>query len=143
MRGCRYMLDTNIFIYLASDPDSLSEDVKAIIEDYNNEFYMSAESLRELVVGYRKKRFSTKRWKTPEAMLRSISNDFNIWILPLKEEHMITLSKLTINEIEDHNDPSDHVIISHAITEHLPLISSDHKFEFYRSQGLDLIFNKK
>lgn len=30
-----------------------------------------------------------------------------------------------------------------AITEHLPLISSDTRFEFYRNQGLDLIFNRK
>lgn len=139
----RYLLDTNIFIYLASDPDLLSDDVAAIIEDYDNVFYMSAESMRELVVGYRKKSFSTKRWHTAEEMLRSITNDFNIWILPLKEEHMFTLSNLVINEAENHNDPSDHVIISQAITEHLPLISSDTKFEFYRSQGLDFIFNKK
>ena len=34
-------------------------------------------------------------------------------------------------------------IIAHAITEHLPLISSDTRFSFYRSQGLDLIFNEK
>ena len=39
--------------------------------------------------------------------------------------------------------PSDHVIIAHAITEHLPLISSDTRFDFYRKQGLDMIFNKK
>lgn len=139
----RYLLDTNIFLFLASDPDSLSNDVKAIIEDYGNEFYMSAESMRELVVGYRKKKFSTKRWKTPEAMLRSITNDFNIWILPLKEEHMITMSNLTINEAQEHNDPSDHVIIAHAITEGLTLISSDEKFPFYIKQGLDLILNEK
>lgn len=139
----RYLLDTNIFIYLASDADSLSDDVKAIIEDYDNEFYMSAESMRELVVGFRKKKFSTKRWKTPEAMLRSITNDFNIWILPLKEEHMITLANLTINEAQNHNDPSDHVIIAHAITEGLTLISSDDKFPFYVKQGLNLILNKK
>ena len=42
-----------------------------------------------------------------------------------------------------HKDPSDHVIIAHAITEHLPLISDDRKFEFYKKQGLDLILNKK
>ena len=30
-------------------------------------------------------------------------------------------------------------IISQAITEHLPLISSDLKFPFYREQGLELI----
>ena len=139
----RYLLDTNIFIYLASDTDSLSEDVKAIIEDYDNEFYMSAESLRELVVGFRKKKFSTKRWRTPESMLRSITNDFNIWILPLKEEHMMTMANLTINEAQDHNDPSDHVIIAHAITEGLTLISSDEKFPFYVKQGLNLVLNKK
>jgi len=39
----------------------------------------------------------------------------------------------------DHRDPSDHVIIAHAITERLTLLSSDQKFAFYRSQGLDLI----
>ena len=31
------------------------------------------------------------------------------------------------------------IIISHAITERLTLISSDEKFPFYRNQGLDLI----
>jgi len=41
------------------------------------------------------------------------------------------------------NDPSDHVIIAHAITNRIPLISDDSKFEFYRNQGLELIVNKK
>ena len=35
------------------------------------------------------------------------------------------------------------IFVAHAITEHLPLISSDTRFPFYRSQGLDLIFNTK
>lgn len=47
------------------------------------------------------------------------------------------------NEAQGHKDPSDHVIIAHAMTEHLPLISSDTRFEFHRKQGLDLIFNRK
>ena len=42
-----------------------------------------------------------------------------------------------------HTDTSDHLIIAHAITEHLPLISSDGKFDFYCKQGLNFIFNKK
>lgn len=56
---------------------------------------------------------------------------------------MMTYAQLRINEAQGHKDPSDHVIIAHAITEHLPLISSDTRFEFYRKQGLDLIFNQK
>ena len=40
-------------------------------------------------------------------------------------------------------DTSDHVIISHAITNRIPLISDNGKFDFYRNQGLELILNKK
>ncbi len=36
-------------------------------------------------------------------------------------------------------DTSDHVIIAHAITEHITLLSSDTRFWYYRNQGLDLI----
>ena len=52
---------------------------------------------------------------------------------------MFTYSRLTINEAQDHRDPSDHVIIAQAITERLPLLSSDTRFWFYRNQGLELI----
>ena len=40
-------------------------------------------------------------------------------------------------------DPSDHVIIAHAITNRMPLVSSDRKFKFYEDQGLELVFNEK
>jgi len=76
-------------------------------------------------------------------MTDAIQNDYYIEILPLKEEHMKTYSELEINTAQDHKDPSDHVIIAHAITEHLPLITEDSKFAFYKRQGLDLILNKK
>jgi len=76
-------------------------------------------------------------------LVNSIENEFYISILPLKKEHMMTYSRLRLNKAQGHKDPSDHVIISQALTEHLPLISSDTRFPFYRKQGLDLIFNKK
>jgi PIN domain nuclease of toxin-antitoxin system len=76
-------------------------------------------------------------------MIDSIRNEFFIEILPLREEHMRTYSELELNIAQGHRDPSDHVIIAHAITERIPLISDDGKFEFYRKQGLDFIWNKK
>lgn len=57
--------------------------------------------------------------------------------------YMRTYGNLRINTAQDHNDPSDHVIIAHAITNHIPLITDDGKFEFYKKQGLELIVNKK
>ena len=105
--------------------------------------YISAESVRELIVAYRNKGLCSKRWKSAEAMIVAIEKEFYVKILPLKKEHMQTYAHMEINEAQGHKDPSDHVIIAHAITEHLPLISSDTRFGFYRSQGLDLVFNQK
>jgi PIN domain nuclease of toxin-antitoxin system len=139
----RYLVDTNIFVYAVAEPDLLSRDVSAIISEPDTVLYMSAESVRELIVAYRNKGLCAKRWKSAKDMVNSIESEYYIKILPLKKEHMQTYARIELNEAQGHKDPSDHVIIAHAITEHLPLISSDTRFEFYRPQGLDLIFNRK
>ena len=139
----RYLIDTNIIVYIISDPDSLDNDVKAIIADPDNILYTSAESAKELVIAYRNKGLLTKRWKKAEDMLHSIEDEYGIYIRPLNREHIYTYAGLRLNTQQDHKDPSDHIIISHAITEHLPLISSDTRFGYYRTQGLDLIYNQR
>ena len=139
----RYLIDTNILIYAVAEPDLLSDDVAAIIEEPDTVLCISIESVKEMVVAYRNKGLWAKRWKTAEAMVKSIEDEYYITILPVKKEHLLTYARMELNEQQCHKDPSDHVIIAHAITERMPLISSDTRFEFYRSQGLDLIFNKK
>ena len=139
----RYLLDTCIFIHFATDQDLLSRDVYALLKDYDNTLYVSAETVRELVIQFNKGKLVSKYWKSADAMIKSIKEDYFIYILPLKEEHMRTYANLRINKADDHNDPSDHVIIAHAITNRIPLISDDGKFGFYRNQGLELIENKK
>ena len=139
----RYMIDTNIFVFLVTDLSQLDKDVKGIIQDYSNTLHMSAESVKELIVAYNNKGLLTKKWKTAEEMVSAIEDEYYIKILPVSKEHMKTYSKLSINSIDDHKDPSDHVIISHAITSKMPLISSDHRFPYYQKQGLDLIFNER
>ena len=51
LQDMRYLLDTNIFIYAAIDRDSLCKDVIAILEDYDNTFFLSSESVKEMIVG--------------------------------------------------------------------------------------------
>ena len=139
----RYLIDTNIFVYMTQDVSSLSHNVRNILSDYENTFHISAESVKELIVAYNNKGLLTKKWKSAEEMVAAIENEYYINILPIGKEHMRTYSNLSINNIEHHKDPSDHVIISHAITNKIPLISSDRRFHFYTTQGLDLIYNKK
>lgn len=139
----RVLIDTCIFIHLATDRDQLSDDVLSILTDYDNVICVSAETPRELVIQYNNKKAVSKFWKSARQMIEAMQDEFFIEILPLKEEHMKTYADLELNIAEDHKDPSDHIIIAHAITEHLPLISDDGKFEFYRKQGLDFIYNDK
>ncbi len=139
----RYLIDTNIFVYAATDRDLLDRDVKVVMEDPDTVLCISVESVRELIVAYRNKGLCSRRWKSAEEMVKAIEDEFYIKILPLRKEHMETYSRMTLNESQGHKDPSDHVIIAQAITERLPLISSDTRFGFYRKQGLDLLFNKK
>ncbi len=133
----RLLIDTNIFIFYATDQQMLSRDVFTLITDYDNLIYISNESLRELVVHYNNKSLLRKFWSSKDQMLRDITEKYGFQILPLTPDVMYTYGNMNIY----HNDPSDHVIISQAITMKMPLISDDNRFPEYRKEGLELIEN--
>ncbi len=133
------MLDTCVIIDLLIDMDNLSKGAQELIEDPDNLLFASAESMRELVVHFNNKKLLNRYWKTSEEVLRTVEHELDIEFLPVRPDVGYAYSRLRLNFGQDHRDPSDHMIIAHAITERLPLLSSDEKFPFYRAQGLDLI----
>ena len=139
----RYLIDTNIYIYLSTDKDMLSTDVVTMFSEPDAILCVSAESVRELIVAYNNKGWGNRRWKTAEDMVTAIEKDYYVEILPIQKDVMQTYSRLRINNTMNHKDPSDHVIISHAMTLKMPLISSDTRFPYYKRQGLDFVFNEK
>lgn len=137
----RYLFDTCAFIDVIIDEDYLDADIKMIFEDWENECYISQETVKELIIKYKAGKLWKKSYKTAKELIDAIyDKDFPFTVLPLAEEHFRTYAKLLPNEVEDHKDPSDHLIISHAITNRIPLISRDRKFRFYENQGLELIY---
>ena len=135
----RLLLDTCVIIDWLTDADTFDRNVWDILNDPGTKLYVSAGTARELIVSFNNKRLLSKYWKTAEEMLLAMKEEAMVDILPISERTMFTYSRLMLNEAQDHHDPSDHVIIAHAITEHMTLLSSDQKFAFYRSQGLDLL----
>lgn len=135
----RTLIDTCLIFDWIVDPKGIDDGVWNIIDDPENRLYISAETVRELVVSFNNKNILNKHWKTAKEMLQCIENDYGLEILPITRNVVATYTGLQLNLDDDHKDPSDHIIISHAITEHLTLISSDTRFPFYRNQGLDLI----
>ncbi len=137
----RYLIDTNILFFLLDDVENLDRNVRVILNDYENMFYISAESVKEAIHIYQTKRMGLKRWKTAHDFFSAIEKEAGLIILPIKKEHLAVLSKL--EKVDNHNDPNDRLIIAQAITEQIPLISSDRKFELYKKQQLDFIFNER
>ena len=133
------MLDTCAIIDLLTDMETLGKGAMALIDDPENVLFASAESMRELVVHFNNKRLLNRYFKTSTDVLKAVETELDIEFLPVRRNVGYQYSRLTINEAEDHRDPSDHMIIAHAITERMPLLSSDDKFPFYRNQGLELI----
>jgi PIN domain nuclease of toxin-antitoxin system len=135
----RLMLDTCVVIDMLLDFDGFDKGVVGVLEDPENQLCASFETMREIVVHFNNKALLSKHWKTAEDVIRTIEDDLDIEFLPLRPRVGYTYANLRLNESQDHRDPSDHVIVSHAITERIPLLSSDTRFWYYREQGLELI----
>ena len=133
------MLDTCVIIDLLTDIESMSKGARDIIDDPENVLFASTESMRELVVQFNNKKLLNRYFKNSTEVLKAVEEELDIEFLPIRRNVGYAYSRLSINEADDHRDPSDHIIISHAITERMALMSSDTKFPFYRNQGLELI----
>ena len=139
----RLLLDTNIYVFMVNDRQSLTKDVSALIEDPENLKYLSIVSLQELITAFRTKKLLSNIWKSEAEMISFVLNDPSVEIDNTDINVIRTLAALQVNEAQDHKDPFDHIIISQAISHRMTLVSSDTKFAFYRKQGLRLIENFK
>ena len=68
-------------------------------------------------------------------MVTAIEKEYYIKNTPLKREHMGIYAHMEINESQGHKDPSDHVIIAHALTVHCPLSTNIKRSFFIRGNN--------
>ena len=137
----RYYLDTNILVYLLSQSkDEIYFSVKSILSECSNILFASSISVSELILLYRIGKFKVKSYKTGHDLLDSLEQ-FSIRMTFFNEFHF--KQYLALNIVGDHKDVIDHMIIAQAISDKMPLISSDHEFKKYVPQGLNLVFNRR
>jgi len=122
------LLDTHILLWFLEDSPHLKSHCKEIIEDENNEIFISTVSFFEIVI-----KVSLGKLALPSSMeklvLKTIEKD--IQIIDINRYH--TLEYLNIPLIPDHKDPFDRLIIALAHHEDLTVISADGNFKHYTS----------
>jgi PIN domain nuclease of toxin-antitoxin system len=138
----RYYLDTNVLIFiLFSEKDSIHCDIKAILEDYANTLLVSSTAVQEMVLLFRIGKLNYKNsYKNTNDLIEKIA-ELNIETVHFSKENNSAYCDLQI--AENHKDMNDHLIIAQAISDKVPVISSDNKFKEYTKQGLNFVFNKR
>ena len=134
----RYCIDTNVLINII-ETDYVSNNVQAIIWNYENIIYVSSECIREFIQLVQAGKITSKKNNIKIDIFDFVENTLGFNIKYIAKEHLKTFEAL--QTIEGHNDPFDRLIIAQAITEKLPIISNDKQFSKYRKIGLDFIPN--
>lgn len=133
----RYLLDTHILIWALTDHPRLDALVKTILADQTSEFYVSTESVRELIL-----KAKLGKLELPlelDTLLFQLQNDYGIHLLTVGPAHLKKLYEL--QPPASHKDPFDHLLICQAMADQLTIISADRNFPYYRAFGLQLLEN--
>ena len=144
----KYFFDTNIILILFQGrDDEIRTNVKNILTDEGNSFYISTISLLEIAQLCRKRRidgvdYESEKFDDGEKIIKHILKELPIInILPFEEKDALIAARLKF--VSNHNDPNDLAIIGHSIGVGMPLISCDDKFPFYEAQGAKVIHNPR
>lgn len=130
----RYLIDTQIAIWVKENNPRLTNEVKTILENVENDVFVSHFSFIELSI-------KLKIGKLPdfivsiETFAETLSDD-GFDILPISHQQISAYQAIPL--FEDHRDPFDRYIIATAWAEGLILISADDKFDRYNSM-IDMI----
>ena len=122
----KYLLDTHTFLWSIAGTENLSKKVKALIEDENNEIYVSAVSLWEIAIKSSMGKLQLKRGY--DETLSVVYNSREWKILEIKPKHLSMVHKLPFH----HSDPFDRLIFAQSVAEGIELLHTDPVFDSYR-----------
>lgn len=137
-------LDTNILAFLITgQKDEICQNVSDELSDYSNVLFTSSICVQELIHLHQIGKLSFKKKKEPvsQSAILAWLDEMGIDVVLANRKHLQQYSELPL--FADHRDPNDRLIIAQAISDHIPLISSDRKFVEYERYGLKFIFNER
>jgi len=121
----KVLLDTHTFLWWITDDPKLSLRVRGIINDGENEIFISAITGWEIAI-----KAQIGRLKLPDQPQHFILEQLKIngmKSLPIEMRHALHISTLPIH----HQDPFDRILIAQAQMEELSILSADPQFGKY------------
>jgi PIN domain nuclease of toxin-antitoxin system len=129
-----YLADTHILLWSFIDPENLTEDIKLILLNEENNIYYSPVNLWEISIKYGLKKLYLKGL-TPEEFFEELENSYYI-CKKLDNVNIITSYKLPMY----HRDPFDRFLIWESMRNDFVLLSVDNTLVQYKKYGLKTVF---
>jgi PIN domain nuclease of toxin-antitoxin system len=120
-----YLADTHTLLWIVTDDNKLSNKVKKLFLDEQNEIFISVASLWEIAIKVSLKRLELGQPLNDFYVKHIIGN--KIRLLDIKVEHLAALETLEFH----HRDPFDRLIVCQSIVEKIPILSNDKEFSKY------------
>jgi len=131
----KYLADTHILLWFATDIAQLSKKITSILDDDESILYFSAASFWEISIKLSLGKLDLRGYRPEEFRQFLLEQTFRE--LAIDAELATSVYRLSVKD--NHRDPIDRLLIWQAIQGHFALLSADHKFDQYKTDGLKLI----
>jgi len=120
-----YLLDTHTFLWLAAEPEKLSQAVRKIVEQEDSELLLSAASGWEIALLWKLDRIELQ--EPPAIFIPAALQALAITPLPIGFATAIAAATLPLI----HRDPFDRILVAEALKGGLTILSKDQTIPRY------------
>ncbi len=121
----KLLLDTQLLLWAAGQPERLSSRAKRQINNPDNELLFSAASIWEITI---KATLGRDDFSVEPRVLRRALLDNGYIELPVTSEHAVSIDTLPLL----HKDPFDRILLAQALVEGIPFLTADAQLAAYR-----------
>ncbi len=130
------LLDTQILIWFQLDAPQLPARLKSMIENPDNEIFVSHLSFMEIAIKQMENRLP-ELVVTLDELVEEVKED-GFAVLPISLLHIRTYPRVPF--YADHRDPFDRLLLATALAERMPILSADARIQpIPRSCRSDLV----
>ena len=121
----RLLLDSNVLLWSLSERKRIAPRVRRMLEDGQNELFVSRASVWELSIKVAKGKLAM-----PGSSVRSLLEQIartGMTVLPIEDAHILRTETLP----HHHRDPFDRILVAQALEEGLTILSCDSEIPKY------------
>ena len=120
----KVLLDTQILLWAAGEPERLSAAARKLLEDPRNVLVFSAASMWEIAI---KSTLGREDFQVEPRLLRRGLLDNGYTELPITSQHAVNIDSLP----PLHKDPFDRLLLAQALSEGITLVTVDAQLAQY------------